>query len=152
MSLAVALYGTERLTEKNISLKEEKISIALGVKGERKTRDRLIKIIANIKGKADDTKTLEEVIADELLAEGVIVLPCKVGDTVYCVWQYSDFAKEEPPFIKDARVVAWVIDEGVPKVITEDYGEMADSWHQLLAVGFTKEEAEKALAERSENE
>jgi Asp-tRNA(Asn)/Glu-tRNA(Gln) amidotransferase C subunit len=35
MSLAVALYGTERLTEKNISLKEEKISIALGAKGAK---------------------------------------------------------------------------------------------------------------------
>lgn len=95
--------------------------------------------------------TFEQMLADHLLAEGVIVPPCKMGQTVYCVWQYSDFAKEEPPFIKEARVVAWVIDEGVPKVVTEDYGEMTDSWHQLLAVGFTKEEAEKALAERSEN-
>ena len=91
-----------------------------------------------------------ELLADHLLANGVIVPPCKVGQKVYCVWQYSDFAKEEPPFIKETRAVAWVIDEGVPKVVTEDYGEMTDSWHQLLAVGFTKEEAEKAL-ERSEN-
>lgn len=79
-------------------------------------------------------------------SENVIELPCKVGDTVYCIWQYSDFAKEDIPFIQETRVIAFVIDEGVLKIIPANYREMTDSWHQLLAIAFTKEEAEEALA------
>jgi hypothetical protein len=90
-------------------------------------------------------------IADYLFNSGVIVPPCKVGDKVYCIWQYSDFVKTEPPFIKEETVCSFIIDEGVAKIIPENYGEMVDAWHRLMAVAFTKEEAEKALAERSEN-
>ena len=79
-------------------------------------------------------------------SENVIELPCKVGDAVYCIWQYSDFAKEGIPFIQEARVISFVIDEGVPKIIPANYGEMTDSWHRLLEVAFTKEEAEESLA------
>lgn len=118
-------------------------------------RDRLIELLKKAdeyaSGVCTDYNEAQAVCADCLLAEGVIVPPCKVGDTVYCVWQYSDFAKTEPPFIKEAKVCSFVIDEGVAKIIPENYAEMADTWHRLMAVAFTKEEAEKALAERSEN-
>ncbi len=46
-------------------------------------RDRLRDMIANIITSADDTRTFEDIIADELIANGVIVPPCKVGDFVF---------------------------------------------------------------------
>ena len=114
-------------------------------------RDRLKAIIDDLGIDIILTEAEKQHIADYLINSGVIVLPCKVGQMVYCVWQYSDFAKTEPPFIKEAKVCSFVIDEGDAKIIPENYAEMADTWHRLMAVAFTKEEAEKALAERSEN-
>lgn len=89
-------------------------------------------------------------LEDKIQQGKFVELPCKLGDTVYCVWQYSDFTKTEPPFIKEETVCSFIIDEGVAKIIPKNYGEMVDNWHRLMAVAFTKEEAEKALAERSE--
>ena len=86
------------------------------------------------------------------MSNNVVVLPCKVGDTVYCIWKYSDFAKEDIPFIQETRVISFVFEEGVPKIIPENYVEMSESWHQLIAVADTKEKAEKKLEEmRNEN-
>jgi hypothetical protein len=89
-------------------------------------------------------------LEDKIEQGKILELPCKVGQKVYCIWQYSDFAKTEPPFIKEETVCSFIIDEGVAKIIPENYGEMVDNWHRLMAVAFTKEEAERAL-ERSEN-
>jgi hypothetical protein len=114
-------------------------------------RDRLIKIIANIKGKADDTKTLEEVIANELLAEGVIVPPCKVGDKVYKVYDIESVHRR----VLELEVLLIEIGDrtriclkttknhlyNFDKTSFEDFGK---------TVFLTKEEAEKAL-ERSDN-
>ena len=111
-------------------------------------RNRLSELIQSAVGGC--AKYWADVIADHLLAEGVIVPPCKVGDTVYCIWQYSDFAKEEAPFIKEEKVFSFILDEGETKVIPEGYGDMTDRWYRLLSVHFTREEAERAV-ERSEN-
>lgn len=49
-------------------------------------RERLIELIRFGYGKGranENVKQVEETIADYLLANGVIVLPCKVGDMVY---------------------------------------------------------------------
>ncbi len=48
-------------------------------------RERLIEIIQNSVGGC--ARHWAEVIADGLLASGVIVPPCKVGDTVYVKWK-----------------------------------------------------------------
>ena len=45
-------------------------------------RDRLIELISGIVSCAEDERTFSEIIADHLLANGVIVPPCKVGQTV----------------------------------------------------------------------
>lgn len=45
-------------------------------------KDRLIGLITNIMQKADNTLKVEH-FADQLLAEGVIVPPCKEGDMLY---------------------------------------------------------------------
>jgi hypothetical protein len=115
-----------------------------------KQRERLVELL----NEANETVigfTIDgdlERLADYLMSNNVVVLPCKVGDTVYCIWKYSDFAKEDIPFIQETRVISFVIEEGVPKIIPENYVEMSESWHQLIAVAFTKEEAENALKAR----
>jgi hypothetical protein len=81
--------------------------------------------------------------------DNVIALPCKVGDTVYCIWKYSDFTREDAPLIKSTKVIGFVIENGKAKVIPEDYSDMADRWYMLIDVAFTEEEAERKLAERS---
>lgn len=104
-------------------------------------RDRLSNMIQSaVDGCA---KYWANVIADKLLAEGVIVPPCKVGDRIYYI--------DSTNFI-DCEVVK--------QVSINHHGE----WLVLLdhsCIGFdeigktvflTRSEAEQALAERSENE
>ena len=91
---------------------------------------------------------IENFAGNHKRSENVIELPCNVGDTVYCIWQYNDFAKTEPPFIMESKVAGFVIDEGIVKIIPEHYAEMADSWHRLRDVAFSKEEAEAKMKGR----
>lgn len=104
----------------------------------------------------------EERTADYLLANGVIVPPCKVGDTVYCieyrtvreaiVKQVKSLQDEagtkffvqvecefEDPFFDDKRKTK----HGIYAIWEIEWGE----WHRAFS---TREEAEAALAERSE--
>ena len=86
-------------------------------------------------------------IADHLLAEGVIVPPCKVGSIVYT--------------ISRKRLKKWKVcfigynsqDEFKMHIATEKFTEMLEVWDYNIGktVFLTREEAEKALAERSEN-
>ena len=56
-------------------------------------RDRLIELIEQAEGlKNNDFPSVEE-IADHLLANGVIVPPCNVGDTVYVKWRLTKASK-----------------------------------------------------------
>lgn len=103
-------------------------------------RDRLIELLKHEFG----TK-VSEITADYLLANGVIVPPCKVGDTIYCIWQYSDFHKQDRPVIRESKVDGFILDDGEAKIIPENYVTMADMWYRLLSVHYTREEAEKAL-------
>lgn len=91
-------------------------------------------------------------IADYLLEHGVIVLPCKVGDTVYCPWAYDEnkeIAFTEVESIKiyvNGRPLAfvedWEIDMPMPTAFyPENFGK---------TVFLTREEAEKALKEREQ--
>ena len=96
-----------------------------------------------------DQCDISAIIADHLLAEGVIVPPCKVGDEVYCIWQYV-LGEVGVPFVKKTKAAYFFFDNGIVKVVPEGYDEMRNYWYRLLDIAFTKEEAEKALAERSE--
>ena len=55
-------------------------------------KDRLIELIRgakkNTKGANCDLER-EHLFADYLIENGVIVLPCKVGDTLWVVWSYT---------------------------------------------------------------
>lgn len=102
-------------------------------------RDRLIEILGK-SGASFEYATPEEV-ANYLLSNGVIVPPCKVGDTVWIVGEYRG--------VYSATVrTMFFSHSGVEMVRTtkcdipfHDFGKVAF---------FTREEAEKAL-ERSED-
>ena len=94
-----------------------------------------------------------EVIADFLLANGVIVPPCKVGDTVYTVVFKSNF-------INSAKVVGFHLGDlptlrgHARKEYLVCYTNYCLRHIDIKQIGktvfLTREEAEKALAERSE--
>lgn len=46
-------------------------------------REKLVELIINAKKSDPETGSFTEYLADFLIGYGVIVLPCKVGDTVY---------------------------------------------------------------------
>ena len=84
---------------------------------------------------------LHYLIADHLLSNGVIVPPCKVGDTVFEFSCDDPFLEYPNYYVVPSTVCSFII------FTTEDM-------HNMDCVGktvfLTKEEAEKALKERSE--
>ena len=121
-------------------------------------RERLIDLIvsADIRCFGSD-KPYAEVYADYLLENGVIVPPCKVGDTVYkCV-----FSRDGSGHIVEQTVVGFHMGE-FPSTIRNKRQEYMVIYHKTVdslshinfkeigeTVFLTREEAEKALAERS---
>lgn len=88
-----------------------------------------------------------EGIAKYLLANGVIVLPCKVGDTLWIINSYANSRLEiinrmvEPIEVESVAISKDGIEIETAEAIyfLEHFGEL---------IFLTKEEAEKALAER----
>ena len=121
--------------------------------------DRLIEIIEAakdeyIKGIGKPRKYLTDYIADHLIAAGIIVPPCKVGDTVYMPWQWR--GKDGIAILTVERIS---ITGARTAVRTDFYSDSCAYFHKYKCgvFGFddfgkhiflTKEEAEKALAER----
>ena len=110
-------------------------------------RDRLIDLIH------DSDLSLDSVrLADYLLDNGVIVPPCKVGQICYKVWQgeilevkvVSIHYEPLPSFTYTFRFNSL----GILCLLADGSRNEKYSWN----IYITKEEAEKALAERSENE
>lgn len=128
-------------------------------------RERLIKFLndatfgVNVHTLADHLhKETIEAVADYLLANGVIVPPCKLGDTVYII-ENRDMLNIDPS-------VCSVTDDEIYEM---GYGRTQSGelkWLFLLletgedfyddevgkTVFLSKDEAEKVLAERSNNE
>lgn len=99
-------------------------------------REKLIElIIQSVQGCA---RNWAETITDYLLNNGVVVLPCKVGDVVYEI--IEDTVPTHHCYIEEYEVQ----DVSVKAV------KYADDWYKFDYSGlyFTKEEAQKALAER----
>lgn len=112
-------------------------------------RDRLIELLVNFR-KPDNPITqmaermIIERIADYLLANGVIVPPCKVGDKVYlpCLNDWGD--------IENYTITEFVLDnDGLLFVVDDEDRET----HPIEEIGtdvfLTKEEADKKLEERN---
>ena len=105
-------------------------------------RERLIDLMIDAKRTEPETGSFTEYLADYLLKQGVIVLPCKVGDKVYrssdClgVVQFViisfNIYESEMFFTDDSENIIYLSDIG-------------------KTVFLTREEAEKALKERENN-
>lgn len=53
-------------------------------------RDRLVELLVQAEGQVNNDIPPLESIADHLIANGVIALPCKVNDVVYCIATVND--------------------------------------------------------------
>ena len=121
-------------------------------------RERLIEILKGFRTPICEGLNFKlpdvEAIADHLLSEGVIVLPCKVGDMVYMpsIW-YNQ--------VHSYLVVEINLEAGNNNTVVLDEFVGGFILHRSQAVYFnqfgktvflTKEEAEKALAEREGKE
>lgn len=98
-------------------------------------RERLIELIESARYWGSGTS---DEIADHLLANGVIVPPVAVGQTVYCI----RYDKARKPFVKPLGVLSiTAYGKGKFTVFTtkEDY--------LGVTAFFTREDAEKALKE-----
>lgn len=105
-------------------------------------RDRLIELISQVQYMGG----LECQLADHLLKNGVIVPPCKVGDTVYTI------SRKHPKKWKVHFIGYNSQGEFKMHIATEKFTEMLEVWDYSIGktVFLTREEAEKTL-ERSEN-
>lgn len=79
---------------------------------------------------------------------GIVELPCKVGDTVYIIDEGEDECSE--PYVLDVKVLSLTIEErGIGVELLLPLGFRQVSWCVIGEnVFLTREEAEKALAER----
>ena len=99
-------------------------------------RDRLIELIQNSVGGC--ARHWAEVIADHLLANGVIVPPCKVGQTVYYI---SGFNGDEKICGKKVKRILFD-NEGLVFTVRGMYMDFNIPENELY---ITREEAEEAL-------
>lgn len=124
-------------------------------------RDRLIELIADIQNDFEkwcvecaedghkDHQPLGEHLADKLLANGVIVPPCKVGDTVYYFVGNEICRGTIDTFQIDTKE-NWYI--AYCKTDCNLTGEIKLAfWEFGKTVFLTKEEAEEKLKEMKEN-
>lgn len=117
-------------------------------------RDRLSEMIDGFREleAPSDGRTWTEHLADHLLTAGVIVPPCKVGDTVFV----TDIIGGH---IVECEVVSFgcIDEEGVGTITYEvprEIPEIVSVESLICEIGetifLTREEAERALAERRE--
>ena len=118
-----------------------------------KQRERLVELIESTRYWGSGTS---EEIADRLLAKGVIVPPCKVGDKVWFVER--DYSYKNKTFVKfvNGGYVKAIKVSMKPMKITIEYPDVNDTKgrckgadYSATSIGktvfLTKEEAEKAL-------
>lgn len=107
-------------------------------------RDRLASLISEAEGLVNNDLPTVEQIADYLLANGGIVPPCKVGDTVYSIVEGIDL-------VLVGEVYEYVVGREHFVFRSTRKGYFTLSFTELdigKTVFLTREEAEKALAER----
>ena len=94
-------------------------------------RERLIDLMIEAKRTEPETGSFTDYLADYLLEHGVIIPPCKVGDTVYSIEMR----------IVDKRVKYKVCEIPFSLTLWEN------GWKDIF---LTREEAERALKEREQ--
>ena len=117
-------------------------------------RDRLIELLYDANEKFDETDCTDEeaveLLADHLLANGVIVPPCKVGDTVWFLNRYSSISMYKD-FVYEAKVVRVYVERDnelcLSVRIKNEFG--TTEYPRITEIGktvfLTREEAERAL-------
>ena len=120
-------------------------------------RDRLIELVCKgIQefGKSTVKCSADEYIANYLLANGVIVPPCKVGDVVYTTLCYGirDWRIKESVIVEMRKRLGFNLE--IIERVTNDKGHCTYLPIALenfgVTVFLTKEEAEKKLKEREQ--
>ena len=96
---------------------------------------------------ANATTTKQSYIADYLLANGVIVPPCNVGDMVYVVSQGQGLCMRWNVY--EGKVVDIHLNRHNKLTIRVENGEKFFGYYEPRFIHKTKEQAEQALAERS---
>lgn len=95
--------------------------------------------------------TFEQMFADHLLANGVIVPPCKVGDMLYYPFVAVDVEGKEFGEMASGEAVSFSKDNR-QKWVYSRYGNGLTMWYTFDDIGKTvflsREEAEKALERR----
>ena len=107
-------------------------------------RERLIELLNDWGNKENDGVRAES-MADYLLANGIIVPPCKVGDTVYCIVEGFDVVME-------GHIRQLIVAEGIfiDCVIRGYFNQVFHSSKIGKTVFLTREEAEQALRKEDE--
>ncbi len=103
-------------------------------------RERLIKLIQNCVDSCP--RNCAEKIADFLLANGVILPPCNVGDTIY----FDTFKRGEEIGIQSHKVASINVTVETERTFGSIGAEIPD-WAFGKTVFLTHEEAEKALCD-----
>ena len=109
-------------------------------------RDRLIELIQTSVGGC--ARHWAEVIADHLLAAGVIVPPCKVGDDLYGIRTSAKTGETYVEELEVAEVMYFSIRGVRPFTIACFGGKKYDNADFGKIVFLTREEAEKAMERR----
>ena len=109
-------------------------------------RERLIDLMIEAKRTDPETGSFTDYLADYLLEHGVIVLPCKVGDTVYLI---SFEGNEITSYtVTSIDYNSW----GIPTRLFLENSEYDFGIFSMQGIEedvfLTREEAEKALKER----
>ena len=114
-------------------------------------RDRLIEMIDDFVHNVDlkhwYSEELDEKLADHLLANGVIVPQVNVGDKLYYISGVGKIVENEVWYVGAFAKGTCYTEEGTP-ILTSVFLDCDANRHYY----FTKEEAEKALAEREGKE
>lgn len=112
-------------------------------------RDRLIELIKQAEKQFSETGKpvldIEEYVADHLLAEGVIVPKVGIGAKIYAVPLYPRGVYE----FEVAEISVELINDRNLFTYSCDGGWVFNDTHWGKTVFFTRDEAERALAERS---
>lgn len=112
-------------------------------------KERLVELIKD-EIDCDKAGIIPEWLADYLLAEGVIVPPCKIGTKVFFIT--FDTTDEKTEYFLCEGVIESFCLEGSGLWAHGRYTNGLTFWHKEDSFGinvfFDKEEAEKALAER----
>ena len=113
---------------------------------EMNERERLVEILKDNQGDSTYYMTDEAVqsVSDVLLDNGIVVLPCKVGDTVYVIPKYN--GKPYCGVQQDKVQMVGITSRGI-HIKTRNKSSFNKTYMLGKTAFLTKEEAEKALKE-----